>query len=207
MNEDAAALGVQRPDHEPRATEYVPQMLDLIGKLEERPGLQGQRWRRQLRGAQVPGYGKLSGKSLDDLRAGERVDVNTGKRDPLDFVLWKPPSRASRTKPSGIRPGAGPSGLAHRVLGHVQRPAGRAFRHPRRRSGPAVPAPRERDRPVEGAHQHTFVNYWMHNGFVRVDNEKMSKSLGNFFTIRDVLKNTTPKWCASSSCARTTAAR
>jgi cysteinyl-tRNA synthetase len=95
MDEDTAALGILPPTLVPRATEYVPQMLALIEKLEAKDlAYQGGR-RRQLRGAQFPGYGKLSGKSLDDLRAGERVDVNTGKRDPLDFVLWtsKNPSR------------------------------------------------------------------------------------------------------------------
>ena len=90
MDEDAAALGVQKPDHEPRATNYVPQMLGLIEALE-RNGLAYKSSDGDVNYSvrDFPGYGKLSGKSLDDLRAGERVDVNTGKRDPLDFVLWK----------------------------------------------------------------------------------------------------------------------
>ncbi len=101
MDEDSAALGVQRPDHEPRATAYVPQMLDLISKLQTN-GLayQGSDGDVNYSVRDFPGYGKLSGKSLDDLRAGERVDVNTGKRDPLDFVLWK---AAKESEPGEVK--------------------------------------------------------------------------------------------------------
>jgi cysteinyl-tRNA synthetase len=90
MDEDAAALGVEKPDHEPRATEHVPQMLALIGQLEKN-GLAYQAAAGDVNFSvrKFPGYGKLSGKSLDDLQAGERVDVDAGKEDPLDFVLWK----------------------------------------------------------------------------------------------------------------------
>jgi cysteinyl-tRNA synthetase len=137
-----------------------------------------------------PGYGKLSGKSLDELRAGERVAVQDGKDDPLDFVLWK---AAKPDEPDDAKwdsaYGPGPPGLAHRVLGHELRAAGRDLRHPRRRHRPAVPAPRERDRPERRRQRPSrSPRFWMHNGFVNVDNEKMSKSLGNFFTIRDVLE-------------------
>jgi len=97
MHEDADALGVLRPDYEPRATEFVPEMLDLIGQLETR-GLAYKASDGDVNYAvrKFPGYGKLSGKSLDDLRAGERVEVDSAKQDPLDFVLWKHASRASR---------------------------------------------------------------------------------------------------------------
>lgn len=190
MDEDAAALGVQKPDHEPRATQYVPQMLTLIGKLEQR----GLAYRApdgdvNYSVRDFPGYGKLSGKSLDDLRAGERVDLNTGKRDPLDFVLWK---AAKETEPEEVkwasqwgsgRPGwhIECSAMGCELLGeHFDiHGGGQDLQFPHHENEIAQ---------SEGAHGGTFVNYWMHNGFVRVDNEKMSKSLGNFFTIRDVLK-------------------
>ncbi len=137
------------------------------------------------------GYGKLSGKSLDDLRAGERVDVNTGKRDPLDFVLWKSSQGVgARIEVKwASQMGQRPARLAYRMLGDVLRVAGRAFRHPRRRRRTcSFRTTRTRSPSRKARSASTIVNYWMHNGFVRVDNEKMSKSLGNFFTIREVLK-------------------
>jgi cysteinyl-tRNA synthetase len=190
MHEDADALGVQRPDHEPRATDYVPQMLDIVDALEKR-GL------AYLAGSQdvcyavrsFPGYGKLSGKSLEDLRAGERVDVMDGKNDPLDFVLWK---HAKADEPAEVkwdskwgqgRPGwhIECSAMSSQLLGpHFDiHGGGQDLQFPHHENEIAQ---------SEGAHGGTFVNYWMHNGFVRVDDEKMSKSLGNFFTIREVLK-------------------
>jgi cysteinyl-tRNA synthetase len=190
MNEDAAALGVQPPDHEPRATQYVPQMLGLIEKLEKN-GLAYQAADGDVNYSvrDFPGYGKLSGKSLDDLRAGERVDLNTGKRDPLDFVLWK---AAKASEPEEVkwesrwgrgRPGwhIECSAMGCELLGeHFDiHGGGQDLQFPHHENEIAQ---------SEGAFRHDFVNYWMHNGFVRVDNEKMSKSLGNFFTIRDVLK-------------------
>jgi len=195
MDEDSAALGVQKPDHEPRATAYVPQMLDLISKLQTN-GLayQGSDGDVNYSVRDFPGYGKLSGKSLDDLRAGERVDVNTGKRDPLDFVLWKAakesePGEVKWDSPWGKgRPGwhIECSAMASDLLGdHFDiHGGGQDLQFPHHENEIAQ---------SEGAHQHTFVNYWMHNGFIRVDNEKMSKSLGNFFTIRDVLKKYDPE--------------
>jgi cysteinyl-tRNA synthetase len=190
MDEDAAALGVQKPDHEPRATAFVPQMLALIEKLEHK-GLayQGGDGDVNYSVRDFAGYGKLSGKSLDDLRAGERVDVNLGKRDPLDFVLWK---AAKESEPEEVkwnsrwghgRPGwhIECSAMAEQLLGeHFDiHGGGQDLQFPHHENEIAQ---------SEGAHGHQFVNYWMHNGFVRIDNEKMSKSLGNFFTIRDVLK-------------------
>ncbi len=190
MDEDAAALGVQKPDHEPRATDYVPQMLGLIGKLEKN-GLAYRATDGDVNYSvrDFPGYGKLSGKSLDDLRAGERVDVNTGKRDPLDFVLWK---AAKQSEPEEVK-WASPWGSG-RPGWHIECSAmscdllGEQFDIHGGGADLQFPHHENEIAQSEGAHQHPFVNYWMHNGFVRVDNEKMSKSLGNFFTIREILK-------------------
>ncbi len=195
MDEDAAALGVQKPDQEPRATAFVPEMLGLIKKLESN-GLayKGADGDVNYSVRDFPGYGKLSGKSLDDLRAGERVDVSGGKRDPLDFVLWKSakqeePEEVKWDSPWGKgRPGwhIECSAMACKLLGEQFdiHGGGQDLQFPHHENEIAQ---------SEGAHQHRFVNYWMHNGFVRVDNEKMSKSLGNFFTIRDVLKKYDPE--------------
>lgn len=195
MDEDAAALGVQAPDHAPRATQYVPQMLSLIQKLENN-GLayKAEDGDVNFSVRDFAGYGKLSGKSLDDLRAGERVDVNTGKRDPLDFVLWKAskeaePDEVKWVSPWGVgRPGwhIECSAMSGELLGEQFdiHGGGQDLQFPHHENEIAQ---------SEGAHRHTFVNYWMHNGFVRLDNEKMSKSLGNFFTIRDVLKKYDPE--------------
>ncbi|MBS1189435.1 MAG: cysteine--tRNA ligase [Rhodocyclaceae bacterium] len=188
MHEDADALGVQRPDFEPRATEYVPQMLDMIGKLESN-GLAYRAVDGDVNFAvrKFDGYGKLSGKSLDDLRAGERVEIDSAKQDPLDFVLWKhaKPGEPAWESPWGEgRPGwhIECSAMSSQLLGaHFDiHGGGQDLQFPHHENEIAQ---------SEGAHQCRFVNYWMHNGFVRVDNEKMSKSLGNFFTIREVLKS------------------
>ncbi|MCP1173068.1 cysteine--tRNA ligase [Ralstonia chuxiongensis] len=190
MHEDADALGVQRPDHEPRATEYVPQMLSMIGKLQTN-GLAYQATDGDVNYAvrKFPGYGKLSGKSLEDLRAGERVAANDAKQDPLDFVLWKSakadePAESRWASPWGEgRPGwhIECSAMSCELLGeHFDLHGGGAdLQFPHHENEIAQ---------SEGATGKTFVNTWMHNGFVRVNDEKMSKSLGNFFTIRDVLK-------------------
>ena len=190
MHEDADALGVQRPDHEPRATQFVPQMLEMIAQLEQN-GLAYQAADGDVNYAvrKFDGYGKLSGKSLEDLRAGERVEVTSSKNDPLDFVLWKhaKDSEADEVKwdsPWGKgRPGwhIECSAMGSKLLGkHFDIHGGGAdLQFPHHENEIAQ---------SEGAHQCSYVNYWMHNGFVRVDEEKMSKSLGNFFTIREVLK-------------------
>jgi cysteinyl-tRNA synthetase len=190
MHEDFAALGMLSPTVEPRATEYVPQMLSIIGKLEQN-GLayKGDDGDVNYAVRDFAGYGKLSGKSLDDLRAGERVDVNTGKRDPLDFVLWKSakesePDEAKWDSQWGRgRPGwhIECSAMSCALLGeHFDiHGGGMDLQFPHHENEIAQ---------SEGAFGNQMVNYWVHNGFVRVDNEKMSKSLGNFFTIRDVLK-------------------
>jgi cysteinyl-tRNA synthetase len=199
MEQDAAALGVQPPDHQPRATEYVPQMLTLIGQLVAM-GLAYQDKVDDIAGdvnyavRNFPGYGKLSGKSIADLRAGERVEINHGKRDPLDFVLWK---AAKSTEPEEVK---WPSAWGHGRPGwHIECSAmsnhllGEHFDIHGGGQDLQFPHHENEIAQSEGAHGHGFVNYWMHNGFVRVDNEKMSKSLGNFFTIRDVLKKYDPE--------------
>ena len=190
MHEDAAALGVEPPDFEPRATEFIPQMLGLIGKLESR-GLAYRAEDGDVNFAvrAFPGYGKLSGKSLDDLRAGERVAVADAKRDPLDFVLWKAakddePDEVKWASPYGAgRPGwhIECSAMSTALLGQTLDIHG---------GGADLQFPHHENEIAqsEGAFGCTFARVWMHNGFVRVDDEKMSKSLGNFFTIREVLR-------------------
>jgi cysteinyl-tRNA synthetase len=192
MEEDAAALGVQKPDFEPRATQYITQMQDIIRLLEQKKlayVASGGDVNYSVR--DFSGYGKLSGKSLDDLRAGERVEVDLSKRDPLDFVLWK---HAKSGEPSWPSPwGAGRPGwhiecsaMACALLGnHFDiHGGGQDLQFPHHENEIAQ---------SEGAHGGTFVNVWMHNGFVRVDEEKMSKSLGNFFTVREILKKYDPE--------------
>ncbi len=187
MHEDAESLGVDAPDHEPRATQYVAQMIAMIATLVEKklayaPGNGDVYYSVR----DFAGYGRLSGKSLEDLRAGERVEVDPFKRDPLDFVLWK---AAKAGEPSWDSPwGPGRPGwhiecsaMSEELLGeHFDiHGGGQDLQFPHHENEIAQ---------SEGAHGHTFVNYWMHNGFVRVDDEKMSKSLGNFFTVREVLE-------------------
>jgi cysteinyl-tRNA synthetase len=191
MRRDIGALGILPPTHEPRATEYVGQMLDLIGVLE-RKGLAYRAEQGDVNFAvrKFAGYGKLSGKSLDELRAGERVAVLEGKHDPLDFVLWKAakadePDDAKWASPYGPgRPGwhIECSAMSCAVLGeHFDiHGGGMDLQFPHHENEIAQ---------SEGATGKRFVNYWLHNGFLNVDNVKMSKSLGNFFTIRDVLKH------------------
>jgi len=192
MDEDAAALGVIKPDLEPRATRHIPDMLSLIATLVAK----GLAYRADngdvfyaVRG--FDGYGKLSGKSLEDLRAGERVEVDAYKRDPLDFVLWKAakPGEPAWDSPWGPgRPGwhIECSAMSEHHLGHHFdiHGGGQDLQFPHHENEIAQ---------SEGAHDCTYVNYWMHNGFVRVDEEKMSKSLGNFFSIREVLKQYDPE--------------
>ncbi|HEX9179833.1 MAG TPA: cysteine--tRNA ligase, partial [Burkholderiales bacterium] len=192
MNEDADALGVARPDHEPRATEYVERMVDMIRALEAKglayPAANGDVY-YSVR--DFPNYGRLSGKSLDELRAGERVEVELAKRDPLDFVLWKAAKPGEPHWPSPWGPGRPGwhiecSVMSTHLLGnHFDiHGGGQDLQFPHHENEIAQ---------SEGACGCTFVNYWMHNGFVRVDNEKMSKSLGNFFTVREVLAKFQPE--------------
>jgi cysteinyl-tRNA synthetase len=188
MDEDAAALGVEKPDHEPRATQYVPQMQALIGRLQEKrlayPSASGD---VNFAVRRFPGYGKLSGKSLDELRAGERVDVDSSKEDPLDFVLWKrgKPDEPKWPSPWGEgRPGwhIECSAMGCALLGEQFdiHGGGMDLQFPHHENEIAQ---------SEGATGKPFVRFWMHNEFLQVRSEKMSKSLGNFFVIRDVLKH------------------
>src|SRR5438270_6366249 len=187
IDEDAAALGVHKPDHEPRATQYVPQMVDMIGRLEEKKlAYRSASGDVNFAVRRFPGYGKLSGKSLDELRAGERVEVDASKEDPLDFVLWKraKPGEPKWPSPWGDgRPGwhIECSAMGCTLLGEQFdiHGGGMDLQFPHHENEIAQ---------SEGATGKPFVKYWMHNGFLRIDDEKMSKSLGNFFIVRDVLK-------------------
>jgi cysteinyl-tRNA synthetase len=189
MHRDLDAVGIQKPTHEPRATEHVAGMLGLIDKLRDK-GLAYQANNGDVNFAvrKLPGYGKLSGKTLDELRAGERVAVLEGKQDPLDFVLWKSakPSEPDDAKyPSAYGPG--------RPGWHIECSAmsvallGEPFDIHGGGMDLIFPHHENEIAQSEGASGGTFARYWLHNGFLNVDNEKMSKSLGNFFTIRDVL--------------------
>jgi cysteinyl-tRNA synthetase len=191
MHEDAAALGVQQPDFEPRATENVPAMLDMIRRLEER----GLAYRAESGDVnfsvrKFPGYGKLSGKSLESLRAGERVEVDPTKRDPLDFVLWK---LAKEGEPFWQSPwGNGRPGwhiecsaMSTRLLGaHLDiHGGGEDLQFPHHENEIA-----QSEGTLGEGDARPFVKYWMHNGFVRLQEQKMSKSTGNVATIRELLK-------------------
>ncbi len=192
MDEDAEQLGVLRPDIEPRATTHIESMIDMIAKLVEK----GHAYVADNGDVfyavrSFDGYGKLSGKSLDDLRAGERVEVDTYKKDPLDFVLWKSvkPNEPNWDSPWGPgRPGwhIECSAMSAKHLGaHFDiHGGGQDLQFPHHENEIAQ---------SEATHSCQMANYWIHNGFVRVDDEKMSKSLGNFFTIRTVLEKYKPE--------------
>jgi cysteinyl-tRNA synthetase len=194
MYRDFDALGIARPTHDPRATDYVPQMLDIVRTLEAK----GLAYRAggdvNYAVRRFAGYGKLSGKSLDELHAGERVAVADGKEDPLDFVLWKSakpeePADAQWASDYGAgRPGwhIECSAMACALLGQTFDIHG---------GGADLTFPHHENEIAqsEGAHGVPLAKVWMHNGFVNIDNEKMSKSLGNFFTIRDVLQRYDPQ--------------
>jgi cysteinyl-tRNA synthetase len=194
MHKDIALLGIEAPTLEPRATEYVPRMLQLIGQLEAK-GLAYQASSGDVNYAvrKFPGYGKLSGKSLDELRAGERVEVQGGKEDPLDFVLWK---AAKASEPQDAKWDSAALGHDYgmgRPGWHIECSAmscatlGETFDIHGGGADLQFPHHENEIAQSEGATEKPLANFWVHNGFVRVDNEKMSKSLGNFFTIREVL--------------------
>jgi cysteinyl-tRNA synthetase len=190
MYRDTDALGIERPDHDPRATDYVPQMLSIVEQLKTK-GLAYQTDSGDVNYAvrKFAGYGKLSGKSIDELHAGERVAVLDGKDDPLDFVLWKsakPTEPQDAQWPSAYGPGRPGwhiecSAMACALLGETFDIHG---------GGADLQFPHHENEIAqsEGAFGQPMATYWVHNGFVNIDNEKMSKSLGNFFTIRDVLQ-------------------
>jgi cysteinyl-tRNA synthetase len=189
MHKDIGALGMEPPSLEPRATEYVPQMLAMIGTLEEK-GLayRGSSGDMNYAVRKFPGYGKLSGKSLDELRAGERVAVLDGKEDPLDFVLWK---SAKPTEPDDAKwdsdYGPGRPGWHIECSAMSCQTLGGTFDLHGGGADLQFPHHENEIAQSEGANGKPLARFWVHNGFVRVDNEKMSKSLGNFFTIREVL--------------------
>jgi cysteinyl-tRNA synthetase len=190
LHQDADALGIERPTLEPRAMDYVPQMLSMIKTLQSK-GLAYQASNGDMNFAvrKFPGYGQLSGKSLDQLQAGERVAVDDGKQDPLDFVLWK---SAKPTEPDDAKwPSAYGVG---RPGWHIECSAmgcellGESFDIHGGGADLQFPHHENEIAQSQGASGKPMAQVWMHNGFINIDNEKMSKSLGNFFTIRDVLK-------------------
>ena len=186
INADCAQLAIQPPDHEPRATQYIANMIELINRLIEKDyAYVADNGDVMYAVAKFEGYGKLSGKHLADLRAGARIDVDEFKRDPLDFVLWKhaKPGEPFWESPWGQgRPGwhIECSAMSAALLGtHFDiHGGGMDLKFPHHENEIAQSCAGTGDK---------FVNLWIHNGFVNVDNEKMSKSLGNFFTVRDVL--------------------
>lgn len=207
MDEDSAKLGVIRPTIEPKATEFVDGMISMISALIDKGfAYIADNGDVFYSVNNFAGYGKLSGKSLEDLRAGERVEVDTHKKDPMDFVLWK---SVKPNEPSWDSPFGGPNGGKGRPGWHIECSAMSSqllgknfdihgggqdlqFPHHENEIAQSEAAHSEAVR-GEATHSHDgqpcqMVNYWMHNGFVRVDDEKMSKSLGNFFTIRTVLE-------------------
>ena len=203
MHADSDDLGLMHPDQEPRATDYIAQMQGMIGKLiKNELAYQAEDGDVNFAVRLLPDYGRLSGKSLDELNAGERVAVSGGKRDPLDFVLWKSakPEEPADTRwksPWGEgRPGwhIECSAMSCDLLGeHFDIHGGGAdlqFPHHENEIAQSEGALYGKERKKGDV---PFVNYWMHNGHIRVNEEKMSKSLGNFFLIRDVLKSFDPE--------------
>lgn len=192
MNEDSDALGVVRPDEEPKATEHMQQIIDMISNLiEKKHAYVGSNNDVYFDVSSFENYGKLSGKNTEELRAGERVEVQDEKDDPLDFVLWKSakPEEPSWPSPWGDgRPGwhIECSAMSTHCLGnHFDIHGG----------GQDLQFPHHENEIAQSVccTDEAYVNVWMHNGFVRVDEEKMSKSLGNFFTVREVLKDYQPE--------------
>jgi cysteinyl-tRNA synthetase len=192
MDEDFEALGLGKPDHEPRATAYLDEIVAMIRRLVDGGhayvGANGDVYYSV---ASFPRYGKLSGKKLADLRAGARVEVDESKRDPLDFVLWKraKPGEPAWDSPWGMgRPGwhIECSAMAVALLGPEFDIHG---------GGMDLKFPHHENEIAQScaACDAPFARLWMHNGFVRVDDEKMSKSLGNFFTVREVLPRLRPE--------------
>ena len=192
MHQDADALGVLRPDQEPKATESMAEIIAMIETLIAKGfAYSSDNGDVYYDVSQFDSYGKLSGRNIDELRAGERVAVNEAKQDPLDFVLWKAakPEEPAWDSPWGRgRPGwhIECSAMSATCLGeHFDiHGGGQDLQFPHHENEIAQ---------SEGAHGCQSVNYWMHNGFVRIDDEKMSKSLGNFFTVREVLVQYSPE--------------
>ena len=192
MHEDERALSVLPPDIEPKATQSIPEILAMIEKLIANGiAYVGSNGDVFYSVSKFSNYGRLSGKNLAELQAGERVEIEQAKQDPLDFVLWKAakPGEPSWESPWGPgRPGwhIECSAMSTGCLGnHFDiHGGGMDLQFPHHENEIAQ---------SEGATGEKFVNYWMHNGFVRINEEKMSKSLGNFFTVREVLKRYRPE--------------
>jgi cysteinyl-tRNA synthetase len=200
MHEDIGRLNIEPPTIEPRATEYVPQMLDMIRQLEGK-GLAYKASSGDVNYAvrKFVGYGKLSGKSLEDMRAGERIAVDEGKVDPMDFVLWK---AAKPEEPADAKWDSAASGHAYgvgRPGWHIECSAmcgqtlGESFDIHGGGADLQFPHHENEIAQTEGVTGRPMAQVWMHNGLVQLDNEKMSKSLGNFFTIREVLAKYDPQ--------------
>ena len=187
MHEDSEALGILKPDDEPRATAHIAEIVDMIERLIEN----GHAYVAENNDvyysvSSFEGYGKLSGKSLDDLQAGARVEVGDQKRDPLDFVLWK---AAKPGEPAWASPwGEGRPGWHIECSAMSTCCLGDTFDIHGGGADLSFPHHENEIAQSEGATGKQFVNYWMHNGFVRINDEKMSKSLGNFFTVREILE-------------------
>jgi cysteinyl-tRNA synthetase len=187
MHEDERALGVLPPDKEPRATNAIEQMFYMIQTLIDKDlAYQGDNGDVYYSVHKFKNYGKLSGKNLEDLQAGARVDIETHKRNPLDFVLWK---HAKTGEPNWESPwGKGRPGWHIECSAMSEQHLGKRFDLHGGGMDLTFPHHENEIAQSEGAHDSTFVNYWMHIGFVNINDEKMSKSLGNFFTIRTVLE-------------------
>jgi cysteinyl-tRNA synthetase len=187
MHEDCATLGLQNPDLEPRATEFIAPIIAMIETLSDKGfAYAADNGDVMYSVRKFPNYGQLSGKKIDDLRSGSRVQVDEAKHDPLDFVLWKhaKPGEPSWASPWGAgRPGwhIECSAMSTSLLGNYFDLHG---------GGEDLKFPHHENEIAQScaACDAPFVRTWMHNGFVRVNDEKMSKSLGNFFTVREVLK-------------------
>jgi cysteinyl-tRNA synthetase len=192
MHEDCAALGVGKPDHEPKATDYIEHMIALIQKLiDNKAAYVTPSGDVCFRISAFKNYGALSNRKLEDMRSGARVDVQEDKEDPLDFILWK---QAKPEEPNWPSPwGAGRPGwhiecstMSTKLLGHDIdiHGGGIDLKFPHHENEIAQ---------SEAAYNKPFVRHWMHVGHIQVNKEKMSKSLGNFFTIREVLKQYHPE--------------
>ena len=192
MDEDSSALGVLPPSFEPRATQYIESMISMIQILIEKDfAYAAPNGDVYYAVDKFPDYGKLSGKVAADLNAGERVAVNPHKRNPLDFVLWK---AVKANEPCWPAPwGEGRPGWHIECSAMCENYLGEHFDIHGGGQDLQFPHHENEIAQSEAAHDTPFVNYWMHNGFVRVDNEKMSKSLGNFFTVREILASYQPE--------------
>jgi cysteinyl-tRNA synthetase len=192
MHEDFDKLSILRPDIQPRATEYIPQVLSIIEDLVYKGyAYQAENKDVYYSVRSFKNYGKLSGKSLDELKVGERVEIDRNKRDPMDFVLWKSSKASEPFWPSAFgdgRPGwhIECSAMSEALLGkHFDiHGGGQDLQFPHHENEIAQ---------SEAHNDCAFANYWLHNGFLNIDNEKMSKSLGNFFTLRDAFVNYDPE--------------